>query len=330
MVLRMLVTSSKYQADFSQRLRDAGFAIFGLVLWSLFVLAMDSALVLATIKVVVAQSYPSVMGEIARGTPVEFRYSVSGQDYVGDRRHFFGFKAGSQFASVRPTPSDDSFGHQVAVFYNPNDPQDSALDRRFNGMPLTLALFLTPLNLLLAAGWTWIARRIYGAYSLPLRREADRWFVLPTNGQPWMVALIIGGIASIVAALVILGGGWLENRNVLLTTWAVLLSLVGSAYWHTRSLVKRERPLLILDDGSSTATWPASAERSDFSVLRSRLLAVEVEDSPTEVSSAFSIWLRFTDDNGQPARRCVLKTDNGREAAALADWLEDWAKLTST
>ncbi|MBC7819833.1 MAG: hypothetical protein IAG10_23360 [Planctomycetaceae bacterium] len=220
----------------------------------------------------------------------------------------------------------------VEVIYNPNDPSDSALDRTLNGMPLSFALFLLPFNLLMVSGWCWISRRVHGVRSLPLRREGDRWCVLPTNGQPWAVALTIAGLVSFVSIFVVGVGGWSDHLSVMIAVWAVVLGLSGLAYWHTRTLVLREKPVLMLDDGLATVTWPPSADTPEFSVARSRLLAIEISadrqrDRDDDSSLIFSILLRFTGDDGQSTQRSAFQTTNSIEATSMLEWLEEWMKL---
>lgn len=327
----MLISSSLVPSETSQRLRDAGFAIFGLSLWTVFVLGLDTVVASRTLTLVAAQSYPSVAGVIDQGETLRFRYSVDGRDYVGRRRQFLGLKDLPRWSSPKPHLADGADGVPITVYYNPADPQDSALDRTFTGLPLALALLLAPLNLLLVGGWSWLVCRVRGIHSLPLRREADRWVVLPTNGRPVMVALIIGEIASIAAIFVAGAGGWWQSLPFMLTTWTALLTLIGLAFWHTRSLVRREPPLLILDNASMTVTWPGSDAAPKFSVSRTQLLGAEMDvsrPSPSAPPAAerFAILLRFTGDDGQPTRRLVRDTDRAAEAGALAAWLDAWIR----
>ena len=65
------------------------------------------------------------------------------------------------------------------------------------------------------------------------------------------------------------------------------------------------------------------------------MLSVEIDDVPPSENAAnssrdFSILLQFIGDDGRPAKRFVLKTHRGIEAASVADWLEDWAELPTS
>ena len=339
----MLVKSLSDSVSWRERLLNASPAVFGLLLWSLIVLVPDGLLFFLTAKNVVAQWYPSVPGEITHSaeqlevgesfdTEVRFRYSVNAQEFAGNRLHFLNLRDISRPSKAQRTLVRYPVGQRVDVIYNPNDPSDSALDRTLNGMPLSFALFLLPFNLLMVGGWEWISRRVHGLRSLPLRRDSDRWYVLPTNGQPWVVALTIAGLVSFVSIFVAGVGGWSDDLSVMIAAWIVVLGLSGLAYWHTRTLVLREKPVLMLDDGSATVTWPPAADTPEFSIARSRLLAIEIIDDRQSgcdevLSLAFSILLRFTSDDGQPAQRVAFQTTNSIEATSMLEWLEEWTGL---
>ncbi len=339
----MFVKSPSESGSWRERLLNASPAVFGLLVWSLIVLVPDGLLLFLTAKNIAAQWYPSVPGEITHSaeqrevnesfdTKVRFRYTVNGQEFTGQRLHFLNLRDVSRPSKAQLTLTRYPVGQQVDVIYNPNDPSDSALDRTLNGMPLSFALFLLPFNLLMLGGWKWISRRVRGLRSLPLRREGDRWFVLPTNGQPWVVALTIASLLSFVAIFVVGIGGWSDDLTVMIAVWMAIVALSSLAYWHTRSLVRREKPVLILDDGLSIVTWPPSAEMPELSVARSRLLAMEVSDdrqSGCDESSSltFSILLRFNVNDGQSAQRVVFQTTNSLEATSMLEWLEEWTGL---
>lgn len=339
----MLVRFSSDSVSLRERLLNASLAVFGLVAWSLVVLVPDGLLLFLTAKNVVAQWYPSVPGEIIHSAEqrevsesfdakVQFRYVVNGQEFTGQRLHFLNLRDTSRPSKAQRTLARYPVGQRVDVIYNPNDPSDSALDRTLNGMPLSFALFLLPFNLLMVGGWGWISRRVRGLRSLPLRREGARWCVLPTNGQPWVVALTIAGLVSFVSIFVAGIGGWSDHLSVMIAVWIVVLGLSGLAYWHTRALVLREKPVLILDDGLATVTWPPSNDKFEYSIARSRLLAIEIIDDRQsggdDVSSlTFSVLLRFTSDDGQPAQRVAFQTTNSIEATSMLEWLEEWTGL---
>ncbi len=343
----MLVKSPReYGSTRHSQLPGSGFAGICLLLFSLATIMADVAVFIGAVKTGLAQWYPSVPGEITQSEvrergggknhtvreDVRYRYTVDGEERTGDRVHFHGVGAGGRSAAQKIVEAYPA-GRKVQVIYNSADPGDAALDRSIDGRLLFAALCLTPFNLVTIGGMWWVWTRMSGRRSVPLRRDGARWYVLPTNGQPFMVALMVLGVISTFTIFVILiFSGWGESLGAMLATWTVLLGLSGLAYWHTRSLVRREPAVLILDDDSATVTWPQSADVPEFSILRSQLLSVEMDDvppseNPTTSNLDFSILLQFIGDDGQPAKRFVLKTHSGIEAASVADWLEDWAEL---
>lgn len=317
------------------------------LLWLAFgsagVLFFDGCAVWLLVKNVAAQSYPSVTGEITVSEPVEtdgsarwnvqFRYSVEGRELNGDRRTFAVGNFSNRRKNVRSLAEQFVVGNPVEVFYNPNDPNDSALDRTLSGLPLLMGLFVVPFNAVMLGGWNWVRRRILRLQAVPIRRDGTRWLVTTTNGQPLVVMLIVAGGLSLAATFVIVLCGWEENLFGLVATWCVLIGISIGAFWHTRSLVLQERPVLILDDTAATVTWPESNAAPAFSLSRRQLSGVELANQPANadelgLSPDYVVRLSFKSDDEPPANRTVLCTPNGIEATSLAEWLEDWIALT--
>ncbi len=324
------------------RVMDRGGSIFFLLwlaFWTIGVCFFDGCAVLLLLKNVVAQSYPSVQGEITSSEPagsegsakwrVQFRYSVDGRGFTGDRRTFSDGNFSSRRQDMHPFAERFVIGNPIQVFYNPNDPCDSALDKTLNGLPLLMGLFFVPFNAVMVGGWNWTRRRILRIQAVPVRRDGTRWLVTTTNGQPLVVMLIVAGGLSFASTFAIVLCGWEENLFGLAVTWGVLVGVSVGAYWHTRSLVRRELPVLILDDDLATVTWPESNDVAVLSLSLSQLSGVELADQPANADELglapdFVVRLIFKNDMEQPAHRTVLCTPNGIEATALTEWLQEW------
>jgi hypothetical protein len=206
------------------------------------------------------------------------------------------------------------------------DPADA---HRGLGHPLFVLLCLTPVHLILLSALTWLMLRMWGLQNLPLRREGSRWLILPTNGQPLAVAAIVLGVLSLPSLIIAHSNGWSKSGSAMLIVWLVLLGLSVLSFGHTRSLIRREIPTVILDDAAAEVVWPVSGGHPAVSVPRSQLKMVEIDDAPaTDANGLFTISWQFTDADGHPAERLVFKTRRGLEAVALADWLEDWARFS--
>jgi hypothetical protein len=318
-----------------------------LALWLLAVgflgltLMTDGMLVLGAVPAIRAQSFPSVPGEIIHsellmdgdGKPqsareqVRFRYKVVGNELIGERVRFHGTRAGGAAANIVATYP---VGRKVWVYYDPDNPANAAIDRAFAGTFLYGALCLLPFNLVSLALLRSAILRTAGWRALPLRQEGNQWHVLPTNGQPVVVAMLILGVLALAATFALQAADLSDDGMALVVTWTLLVLVTGIAYQHTRSLVRGESASLILDEDSATVTWPASATGSGLSVPRACVNGVEIDAEPLDKSSMafqtnFSICLRFHDETtGLSGRRRVCTTHNGLEAASVADWLSDW------
>ncbi len=315
------------------------FFLLWLAFWTIGVLWLDGCAVWLLAKNVAAQSYPSVRGDITSSESaeaessatwkVQFRYSVGGREFTGHRRTFADGNFSNRRQNVQSFAEQFVVGKSVEVFYNPNDPSDSALDRTLSGLPLVMGLFVVPFNAVMLGGWNWVRRRILRLQAVPVRRDGTRWFVTTTNGQPLVVMLIVAGGLSLASTFTIVLCGWEENLFGLAATWCVLIGVSVAAYLHTRTLVLREHPVFILDDATATVTWPGSNDTPAFSLPREQLSAVELADQPANadelgLSPDFVVRLSFKSDDEQSVKRTVLCTPNGTEAAALAEWLKDW------
>lgn len=217
---------------------------------------------------------------------------------------------------------------------NSATPEQAEIKRGL-GRQLFVMLCLTPFHLIVLSSLMWVGQRVRRLQNLPLRRDGLRWLVLPTNGQPLAVAAIVLGVLSIPSMMLAHASDWSNSPAAMLLLWLVLLSLSVLAFAHTRSLVRRETPTVILDDNAAEVVWPASSEQPAVTVPLSRLRQVVINDAAStngtsDASPVFSVAWQFTDADGHPAERVVFKTRRGLEAVALVEWLEDWAKLLST
>lgn len=200
------------------------------------------------------------------------------------------------------------------------------------GSALFMLLCLTPLHLILLSALTWVTLRLRGLRNLPLRRNGSRWMLLPSNGQPLAVAAIVLGVLSVPSLMLAHANGWSGSTSAMLMLWSAIISFTVLAFCHTRSLVHRETPTLILDDAAAEVIWIPSPEQSVITVPRSRLRKITIDDDSgsehsDEPNAIFTLSWQFTDADGQLAERFIFKTRRGLEAVSLADWLEEWAEL---
>ena len=322
----------------TDRVGSVFFLVF-LVLWTILLFFIDGCAVWLLAKNVSAMSYPNVVGEITSSEPVDakttsrqavqLRYTVNNREYTGNRRSFVDANFSGQKSEPKLLAERFPVGRSVDVYFNPNDPSDAALDPTLSGLPFLMGLFLVPFNALMIGGWSWVARRVHRIQSVPILRDGNRWLVLTTNGQPLVVMLIVAGALSFAATFVVVLSGSEENLLALASIWCGLIGISIGAYWHTKSLIRREHPVLILDDESLSVTWPASNDSPVFSVPRGDLLGAELVDQPLNANELglapdHVVRLLFKSDAEQPQKRTVLCTPSAVEAISLAEWLQRW------
>ena len=322
----------------TDRVGSVFFLVF-LVLWTILQLFMDGCGVWLLAKNVSAMSYPSVVGEITSSEPVDskttsrqavqFRYSVNGNEFTGSRRSFADANFSGQKSEPQLLAERFPVGRSVDVYFNPNDPSDSALDPTLSGLPFLMGLFLVPFNALMVGGWSWVVRRVHRIQSVPILRDGTRWLVLTTNGQPLLVMLIVAGSLSFASTFMVVLSGSEENLFGIASIWCGVIGISIGAYWHTKSLMRRERPVLILDDALASVTWPQSNDSPAFSVPRGDLLGVELTDQPINANELglapdHVVRLLFKSDAEPSQHRTVLCTPSVTEAVALVEWMERW------
>ena len=324
----------------------SGFVAVWLLAWSFLTLAFDVIVMAMVLQTVLAWSYPVASGTIthsavrhdagAKGTSilaeVKYQFRVADQDYLGSRLSFFEMNLSSLSEANRVAKSWP-VRRQVAVYYNPSDPHDSALDRSLDGRPLFLGVLLLPFNLVMIGGWRWSWRSYQGLRKQPMQLQGEQWIVRRSHGSPFVVGLIAAGLSSFVA-LFIAGLSDLYSSLIAMSIlWLLLMGLTGLAYWHTWQSARSEPALLIANEATCTVSWPATnADNSDLSIAATQLRAVELTESVTtaadgETDFSFAVSVTYLADNGQLTTRPVMKTNDIREAEVLADWLDDWSGL---
>jgi Protein of unknown function (DUF3592) len=150
--------------------------IFTLV-WSGIVLTFDGLILRSVYRQYAASHYPAAPGTITRsevthhrtskgGTSynalIEYRFTVDGREYTGDRLRFG--MASSSLAIATAAVEAHPAGSAATVYYNPADPQQAILDPGLAGSDFIGVLFLTPFNMVLLGLWTvnggWLRERL--------------------------------------------------------------------------------------------------------------------------------------------------------------------------
>ncbi len=330
-----------------ERVFAAGLVSVWLLCWSFFVLFFDIVHLTMIGKTFWSWTYPSVAGTMTQSEVVQangsngafasrphlkYSYLVNGQNFVGERLSYLGAGLLDSF-SARRLVQERPVGQKVDVFYNPNCPEESVLERQLDGGPLFLALFWAPFNVVMVGGWWWVFHRTRKDSRLPMRRQGDCWLVRRFHGQPFVMALIVVGGLSFIWVFGGAFGGWSQNLLATTSAWIVILSVAVLAYWHTVLSANSVPPSLIINEHLRTLTWPADAVSTrEFTIAASQLRSINIDESPprdaqTDSRPDYSVRLAFETEDGQIQERVALKTDKTIDAESLAEWLHAWAGL---
>ena len=324
------------------RVFGTGFATGWLLLWSFCTLAIDLILIVMVIQTLHSWSYPVTHGAITQSevrrkaganeksirAEVKYQFRVADRDFTGSTLSFFKMNWSSRQEADRVVQSLP-VGQQVEVFYNPSDPNDSALSRSLDGRPLFFAALLLPFNLVMIGGLRGVWRSFHGIRNQPMQLEGDRWIVRRSHGSPLVVALIVAGAISFVSVFAVGTYDLCSNSSVMSVVWLLLISLTCLAYWNTWSSARNEPPVLITHNAARSVTWPASmADNTDLTISATQFREVKLDVAADgETDPSYSVLVTYVADDGQATTRLVLKTSHGNDAELLADWLDDWSGL---
>lgn len=325
-----------------RRVFGTGFAAGWLLLWSFCTLAIDVILIVMVIQTMHSWSYPVTHGAITHSevrrnagangksirAEVKYQFRIADRNFTGSTLSFFNMNWSSRQEADRVVQSLP-VGKQVEVFYNPSEPNDSALSRSLDGRPLFLAALLLPFNLVMIGGCRGVWRSYRGIRNHPMQLEGDRWIVRRSHGSPFVVALIVAGAVSFVSVFAVGTYDLCSNSSVMSVVWLLLISLTCLAYWNTWSSARKEPPVLIAHNVARSVTWPASVtDNSDVTISATQFREVKLDvaaDGETDLS--YSVLVTYVADDGQTTTRLVLKTTHENDAELLADWLDGWSGL---
>ena len=261
---------------------------------------------------------------------ISYRYQQNGHTLEGHRLSFWNPTWPGGRRQMEQRLEQFPVGQPVAVFVDPNDAANSALDRRLGGGPLFLALLLTPFNLVMVGGWVWLRRRGRGLLGRLIHVDGRQWIVRRALGDPILTGVIVAGVVSLSEILLTTLGQWQESLPGLAVLWVVLLVVSVIAMWHARRTRYFESPRLICDDVTGRVTWLGN-ESSDtgewLAAAQWRRTELDDEvplDSSLESPSGYAVRLVFGTPTGSEETRTVLVTENALEAATLSEWLDDW------
>jgi hypothetical protein len=287
-----------------------GCLIIAVIFWNGFVLGFDGLIVWKLIEqqnakqsyiaadAIVTGSYVSIThsgGGRGSGTSTvdykpafRYEYKVDGQQYEGDRYSFVVWGRGTPDYAQALTDRF-SFGDQITIYHDPDNPSESVMDRSFGEFPTFVGVILLPFHCLGMIGvyffrHTWRYKDLDGdaRWIEPYidSRSGSRT-VLRDHAYPlWFVFLSTLGVAGFVMSFVLMfvDGGFNSSASVVVTT---LISCVVLAVLNTIRKAKK------MDDPSSRLIIDFKAKtlsRGDQTLDMSRIRSLAVDSKTTSTN----------------------------------------------
>ena len=145
-----------------------GFGILWLLFWSSITLVFDGLWLWMIAVRVMTWSYASAEGTILESrvehsrdsdgdtvydAKIAYRYAVRGTTYRGEFTGNMSFRMNGGWGEAKWNVARYPPGKTVPVYYAADRPEISVLDRQLRGRDFFLPLFMTPFNIIMAAGW---------------------------------------------------------------------------------------------------------------------------------------------------------------------------------
>jgi len=269
---------------------------------------------------------------------IEYKYSVAGKEYQGNRYRYGQWFSGCGWASriVASRP----IGSRVDVYYAPDDPSDAVLTVGLDGLDLFIAMLLFPFNILilivLLALWVKMWRAV-GHRQPPAggARIVDdgRCVRVRLWLRPSFSALFAAAALALVGTLVVaLGWGFTPPMRVMRVAWGLILGGGALACLLQALRVAGGRLDLVIDDFRQSLTLPPTLGRREALVIPAdKIVTIDVEKvekrhSTGDVSCSYFPTVVYTDSDGLSRReRIAERSEDGAEK--LAAWLRERLRI---
>jgi len=256
---------------------------------------------------------------------IRYQYQVGESKLTGDR-YRFGMKTPGRKLAVR-TVRDHPPGSPLEVWYSPENPENSVVDRELSGQDLFLPMFLTPFNVIglgLLLGPWFAARR--GPGGIPVVREGLGWRARLGYAQPFSAALATLGCLSFVAIVVVsLSTGMNPSASLMRFTWTILLTLLAYTGFRTVKHNRLGKTDLRIEPGRLEFT-PIGVSRLRQSAATSQVKGMELVthercDSEGVVAHTFELQLKLNNGESHGLRQW----NSLGQAQNFANWLQSVA-----
>lgn len=325
-------------------------AIF-VVFWGVVGLAMDGLLAWQSSQQLIALTYPHAPGTILKSSVeedlragddayqihVEYAYEVDGVPYTGER-----YRAAQWISydrSARAIVASLPPGAAVAVYYHPQQPWESLLRPGLDGNDLYFALFLAPLNALIAFGCLYTLeqiglrarRHVAGGYRVGQQGFSSRVELL--TPAPLTAAIFVFGTASLGLIMILaLTAGMSPGVSTMQWVWGLLLALTGLSFvvtyrlGETRELVLAEdeqRLMLISSDAATPLLTLAYREVGDVRFDADLVQMLPDPDADEELVPFAPVRIYYRNDRGELAAAELVRSSDRERSCDLVAWIKD-------
>lgn len=321
------------------------FAVAFVGFWSAITLAFDVMLVYAAYRQLAATRYPSTIGAVSHSEvkehsdgdgstyrpEIKYLYRVGEREYTGDRYRYGQMASGDRHAHrvVNAHP----VGRELAVYYNPADPADAVLLTGLEGSDLFLAVFLTPFNMIMLAGWwvcgRWLRTRFWRppAGGARIVERGFRTRVRYSDVSPLAVAAATMAAVAFISTFVIgFSLGFNPPLEVAVADWTLILGAAAAIYAWRR--VRSPGELVIDEVGRTLTLPPRKGRRNELVIPHSSIRAIEVaseqqKGSEGDWTESFVPAVHYIAENGAESVERLDKKQDRAEAEGLAEWLRE-------
>lgn len=291
------------------------------LIWSVIVLIFDGVLIVGAWRFHDAQSYSEAAGRVTHselesssdsdGTTyraeIHFEYTVDEERYEGD--NYRPFVIGSSDSSeARRAVKNYPVGKEVIVYYHPDVPERSVLERNITAMELFIPLFLMPFNMVMLFLWGSTCARFLprsdaadtvGGYRL--RDDGLRQQIRLDASSPFMAAMVTFGVCAFASIFIVAFLVGFESVAAVKAVWIILLGIAGMVYLTKTFSRLRGNSDLVIDESRGVVRLPKYGmwgnPRTDI--------------SPGSIQGVFLRWSNSgTKVNGKSARELVIRHED--------------------
>ena len=344
--------AAKSKSNRISGLAGGGCLLFFALFWSVGTLGVDVVITRSLFQQIQALSYSTTPGSIThsevetvRGNRsrtyrpnIQYKYSVDGKEYLGERYRYGQFSSGSDWA--QQIIDSHPVGSQVEVHFAPFDPSEAVLAVGLEGLDLLTFMFMLPFNLIMLAFWIAGGGTVlYRLFPVPAggAKVSDDGRYVRVRLSLWKPLhsglAVAGGLAFVGLFVMAFGFRGSPPLPILLVAWGVILGGGAWAYLsHWRKLAGG-RSDLVLDRYNESITLPRTfARQENLTIPAKKVVAVEVEKvdkrgAKGSVSHSYIPTLVFTNDDGSRRREKIVEWSSEARAEGLASWLREKLRI---